>query len=318
MPPHNATAAIRNAISTADAQLIERHPWLGRDDAVAAAFFLGSLAFIGVCAIGWTAGMLPTLATIVLITIGISVLHEMEHDLIHDLYLSHPIVRGVVLTTIWFAKASLDPWKRTRLHLWHHKVSGQEEDVEERLIGMGMSWGPVRALVTLFPLMGLIAMPGIERALKARSAQGARHPDLDPPMDRYRSPLNTVFFLMPIVAAAAWLAGASWAVPVLVLWILPNVLRHTSIVVMSSNSHYVDISRGRLIEQNQILDHWMFWPLQLMCWNFGATHVVHHFYVRQAFWRRTLVFRQVRSVMVENGVHANDLGTFARANRRIA
>ena len=318
MSVDNATSTIRAAIRNADEQLIERHPWLGRDDAVAMAFFVGSVALICACVVAWTVGWLPTVVTIVLIALGISVLHEMEHDLIHDLYLSQPVVRTVVLTTIWFAKASLDPWKRGRLHLWHHKVSGQGEDVEERLIGMGMPWGIVRVLLTIFPPVGWVVMSGVRDAIRARVAEGARRPEMDPPMNRYRKPLNVLFLSLPIVSMVAWGLGAAWAWPVLVLWMLPNILRHVCIVLMSANSHYVDIPRGSLVEQNQILDHWMFWPFQFMCWNFGATHVVHHFFVRQAFWRRTLVFREVRQVMVDNGVRANDLVSFANANRRVA
>ena len=49
---------------------------------------------------------------------------------------------------------------------------------------------------------------------------------------------------------------------------------------------------------------------------FGATHVVHHFHVRQPFWRRTLIFRGVRQVLIDNGVPANDLRSFTRNNRR--
>jgi hypothetical protein len=112
-----------------------------------------------------------------------------------------------------------------------------------------------------------------------------------------------------------WLAGAGWAAPLLVLWVLPNTLRHAAIVTMSSSSHYTDIERGQLVQQNQILDHPVLWLLQLFCWNFGATHVLHHFVVQQPFWRRTLVFGTVRATLVEHGVRANDLGSFGRANR---
>jgi fatty acid desaturase len=232
------------------------------------------------------------------------------------MYLHHPVVRDVVLLTIWFSKTSLDPWKRGRLHLWHHAVSGQEEDVEERLIGMGMKWGPSRILMTLVPPLSLLLMPGFRRTIRARVAEGGRKPELQTPeWGPLRTGLNALFFSLPFIGLGGLLIGAGWAWPLLVLWVLPNLLRHTAIVIMSSNSHYVGIQRGVLVEQNQILDHWIFWPLQLLCWNFGATHVVHHFFVRQPFWRRTLVFPEVRPVMVEHGVRANDLGSFRRANQ---
>lgn len=312
----NATQTIRSAIQAADDRLVERHPWLGWDDAVAAAFFLVSVGLIGLCIWAWFAGVIPTWGAILAIALLVSVLHEMEHDLIHDMYLGHPVVREVVLFTIWFAKGSLDPWKRGRLHLWHHAVSGQDEDVEERLIGLGMPWGPSRILMTLVPPLSMLLMPNFRRTIQARVDEGGRRPDLVTPEWRpFRIPLNVLFFSMPYVAVGGLFTGAEWAWPVLVLWVLPNLLRHTAIVFMSSNSHYVGIQRGVLVEQNQVLDHWMFWPLQVFCWNFGATHVVHHFLVRQPFWRRTLVFSEVRPVMVEHGVRANDLGSFRRANQ---
>jgi fatty acid desaturase len=316
MTAANPNQTIRAAIRTADAQLLERHPWLGRDDAVAAAVFLVTVSLTGACIAGWAYGAVPTLLTICLLAILVSVFHEMEHDLIHDLYLHNPIIRDFVLVTIWVAKASLDPWKRGRLHLWHHAVSGQEEDFEERLIGLGMPWGPLRVLITLVPPASLVLMPSFRRAIQARIKEGGRRPDLrTPEWGVFRPVINGLFFSLPVLGVAGLIVGSAWAWPLMVLWVLPNLLRHASIVIMSSNSHYMDIERGVLVDQNQILDHWIFWPLQVFCWNFGATHVVHHFFVRQPFWRRTLVFSEVRQVMVDQGVRANDFGSFSRANR---
>ena len=38
--------------------------------------------------------------------------------------------------------------------------------------------------------------------------------------------------------------------------------------------------------QTQILDHWLLYPFQLFCFNFGATHIMHHFVTRQPFYLR--------------------------------
>jgi fatty acid desaturase len=301
----------------ADARLVERHPWLSRDDVVAMGLFIVSVATIGLCIAGWFTGLLPTVLTILAIALAGSVLHEMEHDLIHDLYFSHPAVRIPVLTTIWVVKASIDPWTRGRWHRWHHKVSGQDEDIEERLIGLGLPWGPLRVLITLLPPFALILKPRIRRAIEKRVAAGGGRPDLRMPRGFWMVSLATyIMASQPFVAIGGLIAGAEWAWPLMVLWVLPNTVRYAAIVVMSSNCHYTEIQRGVVMEQNQILDHPIFWPLQVLCWNFGATHIVHHFFVRQSFWRRTLIFGGVRQVMVDNGIRANDLGTFARANRR--
>ncbi|MFP6686166.1 MAG: hypothetical protein VB934_15725, partial [Polyangiaceae bacterium] len=157
------TRRIRTAIREADTRLVVKHPWLGRDDMVAIGFFVAALGLACGSALAWTYGLLPAPLTVCLIAFSISAFHELEHDLIHDLYLRQPLVRLVILTTIWFAKASLDPWSRGRLHRWHHAVSGQTEDIEERLIGLGLPWGPFRLLITFVAPASLLLGPAIAR-----------------------------------------------------------------------------------------------------------------------------------------------------------
>jgi len=313
----DATKTIRAAIRAADQALVAEHPWTGRDDAVALGAF--ALAVLASCGIGvaWWLGALPTALAVVGMMLTVSVLHELEHDLLHDLYLRNPVARALVLGVIWLFKGNLDPWTRGPMHRWHHVASGQIDDIEERLIGLGLPWGPQRLLLTFLTPASLLRHPALKRAVRARVAAGLRSPDVR----AYRIPpgfilANAVLFLAPLAAFVGVAMGQAWAWPLFVLWALPNLLRHAAIVTMSSNSHYVGIDRGDVVTQNQILDHWMFWPLQVFCWNFGATHVLHHFVVRQPFWRRTLVFGRVRQVLVDNGVRANDLGTFGRANHR--
>ena len=109
----SATRTIREAIAAADADLVARQPWLGRVDAVALALFLGAWVWMGAAAALWGLGGLPGWATVPLIALGLSVLHELEHDLIHRLYfqgrrrLYHAVMAG-----IWLGKCSLDPWSR--------------------------------------------------------------------------------------------------------------------------------------------------------------------------------------------------------------
>ena len=317
--PGPTTRQVVDALREVDARLVASHPWLGRDDLVAAGLFVAATGLIAACVVGWTAGVLATPWTILGIMLATSVLHEMEHDLIHDLYLAHPVVRVPVLTTIWFVKASIDPWTRGRWHRWHHKVSGQEEDIEERLIGLGLPWGPFRVLITCYPPASIVLKPGLTRAVLRRVAEGAKNPQLLGPK-RWLAlhGVTGLLSVLPLVAIYGLVVGAAWAWPLLVLWVLPNTIRHGAIAFMSSNSHYTHIQRGVVVQQNQILDHPVFWPLQVLCWNFGATHVVHHFFVRQPFWRRTLIFGEIRQLLVDHGVPANDLQTFRRANRREA
>ena len=125
---------------------------------------------------GWTTGALSTPWTVLGVALGLSVLHELEHDLIHDLYLPQPVIRLGVLTTIWLAKASIDPWTRGDWHRWHHAVSGQAEDIEERLIGLGLPWGPLRALITVLPAAAILLRPSIRQAFWHRAKEGGRRP----------------------------------------------------------------------------------------------------------------------------------------------
>ncbi len=315
-----STSEARAAIRAADEELVAALPILGWDEAVAGALFLGAVGGYGLLCGAWltglVSGLLPGLGVVLGLTLLLSVLHELEHDLIHDLYLRNPVVRMVVLLTIWVAKGSLDPWTRGHMHRWHHIVSGQQEDIEERLIGLGTPWGPFRVALTLWAPLAIVLQPSIRRAVRARVKEGGRGPDprayTNPP---YLMLGNALLMLAPLAAVAGLALGAAWAWPLILLWVLPNMLRHSTIVTMSSNSHYVDIQPGQVSDQNQILDHWLFWPLQVFCWNFGATHVLHHLVVRQPFWRRTLVSPRVRQALVDAGIRANDLGTFRRANR---
>jgi hypothetical protein len=101
-----------------------------------------------------------------------------------------------------------------------------------------------------------------------------------------------------------------------VLIVAPNVLRTFCLHTISSNMHYYgDIEDGNIVQQTQVLNPWWLWPLQLFCFNFGSTHAIHHFVVKEPFYVRQLTARQAHAVMREAGVRFNDLGTFRRANR---
>ena len=40
--------------------------------------------------------------------------------------------------------------------------------------------------------------------------------------------------------------------------------------------------------QNQVIDHWLFYPLQAFCFNFGVSHILHHYVTRQPFYLRQM------------------------------
>ena len=319
--PKVATREIIRSIRSAESGLRQQHVWLRMDhqDAVGITVYGVAVAWVVLAAIGWGWGMVPGWAVVFLVALGLSILHELEHDLIHDLYFpDRPVVRHLMFAGIWLAKMSLNPWSRRRMHLYHHRVSGQAEDIEERLIGLGMPWGPRRLLLSVFPMGSLLVLPAIRRDVLAAVRQGGPDPKLGTGLCfGLAGVVDGLFVLLPLVVLPMAWTGHPVAVAVALLWVLPNTLRHFAIVVVSSNSHYTHIPRSSLYEQNQVLDHWVLWPLQLFCFNFGATHILHHYVVKQPFYLRQLVAREVRPVLAEQGVPFNDLDTFVRANRRL-
>lgn len=155
---------IRSVIHTEDERLRAKHPWLLQQDRLGMLAFLGSLAAMAGVATLYLQGMLACWLAIPVMAMAISILHELEHDLIHDLYFrGQPWVQNLMFTVIWFSKLSLNPWYRRGIHLKHHLVSGQAVDIEERLIGLGLPFGFLRVLVTLHPMAGLLLFRRIKR-----------------------------------------------------------------------------------------------------------------------------------------------------------
>jgi hypothetical protein len=94
------------------------------------------------------------------------------------------------------------------------------------------------------------------------------------------------------------------------------VLRTFCLHFVSSNMHYYgDVEPGNVIQQTQVLNPWWLWPLQAFCFNFGSSHAIHHFVVKEPFYVRQLTVPFAHRVMREMGVRFNDFGTFARSNR---
>jgi hypothetical protein len=60
---------------------------------------------------------------------------------------------------------------------------------------------------------------------------------------------------------------------------------------------------------------WWLWPLQAFCFNFGSTHGIHHFVVKEPFYIRQMTCVVAHKVMAQMGVRFNDFATFRRANR---
>lgn len=314
--------AIIRAILGEERRLRARHRWLAHQDALGLACFLASLAAMAAIAWGYLAGQLPWWAAIPAMALPISTLHELEHDLIHDLYFKRSgRLQSALFAVISWAKLNTSGRFRRAIHLHHHRRSGQRDDVEERLIGIGLKAGVYRVLIAVHPMFSGPVVPAIRRANREFRPGAGLHASL-PQFVLF----GAVLFLHPalalLTAVAPWLgalvpASIHAALELaMVLLVAPNVLRQTSLALISSYCHYFDdIPADDLFFQNQILDHWALRPMQALCWNFGGTHIVHHFVPGQPFYLRMAVAPAARAEMLRQGIRRNDLGIVRRANR---
>ncbi len=326
LPDRERARRISAVIRFSEKRLRRRFPLLNRQDLLGATIFAASAAGFVVTSVFYLRGLIPAWACVVANAFFASILHELEHDLIHGIYFrSKPIVQNAMMLGVWAFRGNIiNPWYRRRLHLLHHKDSGQHTDLEEQLIGLGQKYGIIRFLAMFDGLLSVIL----------------RGPHLYtiPAYRPIRLGLATLPF-MPLFSAMwyGWLYFHGWTlaaplfgttaefspwfrdlIPALngavVIYVLPNVLRQACINIVSSSMHYFGDVDG-VVHQTQILRPWFLMPLQLFCFNFGSTHGIHHFVVTQPFYLRQMVAAPAHAAMRKYGVRENDLGTFRRANR---
>jgi len=278
----NPDRVICQAIKRAEADLRLNYPILNNQDAIGFFIFIGSLIVI---ALHWIYyfkySETLTYLHIALIIVGVgyftSFLHELEHDLIHNLYFkNYPIIQDIMFFFIWIAKLHGNPWYRREMHLKHHIVSGQIDDAEERLIGLGLPFGLLRLAVSTHPFGALIITKEVSKDAKWLDIQ--RMNLSSAPVAFSFFGLNKLFILYGIfmlifgndysiylpIKHWYWIKGVN------ILICLPNIMRHACIAIMSNCSHYYgDIPEKSVFYQNQILDHWILFPFQFFCVNFG-------------------------------------------------
>ena len=269
-------------------------------------------------------GHLPVWATIMLAAIFASFSHELEHDLIHRQYFKkNAFMHNLMMLVVWVMRPNtINPWYRRKIHFLHHKTSGTQQDLEERLVGNGIANQLMRYLVMFDGLLGMLA----------RRKTLAKEVDEFSVMRLLNSafPIATFYFigwysfLLFHAYDALWGVATSypgWLMAVMdvlnfvvVVLIAPNFIRSGCLNFVTSHMHYyggVEI----ILQQTQVLKGWFMFPFHLFCFNFGSTHGIHHFVVGQPFYIRQMVAKVAHKVMEENGVRFNDLKTFVNANR---
>ncbi len=302
---------IRRWIREGEARLVARFPLIAHRDALGLFFFLASI--VGMVGLAWlyAKGAAPAAVVIIGNAFFASILHEIEHDLIHFLYFrTRPLIHNVMMLAVWVFRGNVvHGWYRRGIHLHHHRASGRESDVEERLLGLGQPLGMRRILVMVDGAMAYLLnartlekeIPGFRRSSLAVAAL----------------PVYPCFagILVSYVLGRALGIPVPGAVDLLsVAWVFPNYLRQASLQIVSSNVHYYgDV--GTVREETQVLRPFFLWPLQLFCFNFGTTHSFHHYVVEQPFYVRQLIAPWVLPALAKYGQRFNDMGTFLRANR---
>lgn len=321
---------IRKAIRQAERDLRQRLPWLKYQDALGMGVFLfaigGVVAMSSLYALGITTWWITLLANAFLL----SLLHELEHDLIHYIYFKkNKRVQNAMMWGVWIMRGNIiNPFIRRQIHFHHHKVSGTEDDTEERLLGNGNPYTLKRILLTIEPSIG-VWIRNKTRGLKTYPYRYIHKKGL--------RPVTSIFYLLfyGIILAnlvhwaiagvnaftAAELHSPAWLHRIYlalnfigVVYIFPNILRQACLNFITATMHYHgDVDDP--LKETQVLNHWVFLPFQLFCFNFGSTHGIHHFVVDQPFYIREMIKGKAHKAMRENGVRFNDFGTFRRANR---
>lgn len=315
---------IASTIKDAERDARRRFAFLRYQSAIGLGSLLVAAGVFATSGALYLAGILPAWACIIIGALATSIIREIEHDLIHNLYFrTRKWAQNAMMAAVWPFLGNLPhPWYRRDMHLLHHRTSGQMEDFEERLIGNGMPFGWKKIVAMIEPGLALLFR---KREMEEIPFYDKRE------LNRAMIPVTWVYmvawigFLLGNAAAlvtellggglVAPLAAALGAInATAVVWVLPNVVRQVSLQILSSTMHYFEDVDTRLNE-TQIMNAWYLFPLNLFAFNFGSTHGVHHFVAGQTFYMRQLVAKRAHEAMLRCGVRRNDMGTILRGNR---
>jgi hypothetical protein len=252
------------------------------------------------------------------------------------------LAHNLMMALVWLARPStISTWTRRRMHLHHHKYSGTDTDLEEQGITNGEPWGVRRVLMMSDQMLSIYLRPMAMRGLVKRYIKAQKPKDKSEARMLVREqllgylPLGQVYYTLwhgfivyHAAALLAQIAGHPFALPPMaeqvvhvvdflaVTWLAPNALRMFCLHFVSSNMHYYgDVEAKNVMQQCQVLNAWWMLPFHLFCFNFGSTHAIHHFVVKEPFYVRQLTAKKAHAVMREMGVRFNDIGSFRRANR---
>lgn len=333
---------IRKEVAKAGKEIREKYPILKHQNAIGFSIFLLSVSAIFLMSYLFLVGKVSVWVMIFSNAFWMSLLHELEHDLIHFQYFQKKkIIQDFMLFVGWILRPlTVNPWIRRHLHFHHHKYSGTLHDVEERGVTNGEKWGIMRLIKTPDLLLGgILRMHILAHDIKSEVKKGNLPRSQALKFKKFSSvsllPFGLLtyfiwyFFLIHFViigftnlfnityASPAWsLNLLSIVSPFVYIIIIPNLIRQFCLHFITSNMHYFgDVESGNIMQQTQVLTAWWTFPFQLFCFFFGHTHAIHHFVVNETFYIRHFTRKRAHEVMKQEGVRFNDIGTFKRANR---
>lgn len=285
----------------------------------------------------WFVGAMNTILLVITIAFWNSILHELEHDLIHGLYFKKvKSIHNIMLFTVWFFRPlTLNPWIRKYWHYNHHQHSGQPIDIEERGVTNGEKWSLLRLLITPDLVLGfLFRVRRLKQEIKQERVNGNfSEKDAKKLKDTvlfgmlpFGIPLHVLFYFWIVLRSLLYVGLLSqnhWIAAFMeissigiYIFVLPNLLRQFCLHFITSNMHYYgDIEEGNILQQTQVLNSWWTWPFQLFCFNFGSTHSIHHFVVNEPFYLRQMAVKRSYEVFKQEGIRFNDTNSFKNANR---
>merc|ERR1712000_157762 len=231
--------AIRKVIYSEDKRLRQKYSWLQHQNTLGMLWFCGSLTVMAITSFLYIYNIMPWYYAMTLMAVAVSLMHELEHDLIHDMYYKeNKFIQHFMFALIWVSKLNANPWWRKPMHLKHHKTSGQVDDIEERLIGLGLPLGIRRILITISPLGSFLVMKEVADDSKAM--------DSKPLLSMIKTSIVNLPVLLPshlalLVVLFPSLVSESiynicWNICICLFF--PNMIRQSCLQIVSIGVHY--------------------------------------------------------------------------------
>ena len=312
------------SVKAEESRLRDKYSFLKKQNTIGLCILALSFSGMIISAYLYYYAFIPAWLCIIITAIFASISHELEHDLIHKLYFRHnAFMHNFMMTTVWLMRPStINPWYRRKIHLLHHKTSGTEQDLEERLVGNGIANIIVRFIVMFDGLLGLLLQrKRLNKEVKVFNFFTVFNAGF--PLTIFYYIFGYGFLLFHGINAfmpddynypELLITFVELSHLMMVILIAPNFLRSACLNVVTSYLHYYG-GVDSVLKQTQVFKGLFIWPFNLFTFNFAGTHAIHHFVVNQPFYLRQMLSGTAHKVMRENSVRFNDFSTVTQGNR---